>query len=68
MILQAGRPTGPETPDLPPTGPDLPVPGDPVAPDVYPDPMPDPQPVPTQDPERVPPGEITPPIQGSAQA
>lgn len=50
----------PETPDLPPTGPDLPVPGEPVQPDV----QPDPQPIPTQDPQQTPPGEITPPIHG----
>lgn len=63
--LHLGRP---ETPDLPPSQPDLPVPGDPVQPDVQPDPMPDPmpdpQPIPTQDPQQIPPGEITPPIQG----
>lgn len=59
--LHLGRP---ETPDLPPPEPDLPVLGDPVQPDVQPDPMPDPLPVPPQDPQQVPPGEITPPIHG----
>jgi hypothetical protein len=57
-----GRPD--EGPDLPAPDPELPVPGDPVDPDVYPDPMPDPQPVPPQDPQHPPPGEITPPVYG----
>lgn len=57
-----GRPG--EEPDLPPEKPDLPIPGEPVPPDVYPDPMPDPMPVPPQDPQQVPPGKITPPIHG----
>jgi hypothetical protein len=57
-----GIPRPGESPDLPPTGPDLPVPGEPTRPDVYPDPLPDPQPVPPQDPQQPPPGEITPPI------
>lgn len=60
-MLFAGRP------DLPPPEPDLPVPGDPVKPDIYPDPMPDPQPVPPQDPELPPPGRITPPVRASGQ-
>jgi hypothetical protein len=64
MDIHLGRPTGPDSPDLPPSEPDLPVPGDPVEPDVYPDPMPDPRPVPPQDPMHPPPGEITPPIHG----
>ena len=51
-------------PDLPPSEPDLPVPGDPVEPDTYPDPMPDPQPVPPQDPQLPPPGRINPPVRG----
>ena len=58
-MLFAGRP------DLPPSEPDLPVPGDPVEPDIYPDPMPDPQPVPVQDPQLPPPGRITPPVRAS---
>lgn len=52
------------TPDLPPSEPVLPVPGEPEQPDVYPDPMPDPQPIPPQDPQQPPPGEITPPVHG----
>ena len=51
-------------PDLPPSEPDLPVPGDPLGPDTYPDPMPDPQPVPPQDPQVPPPGRINPPVRG----
>jgi hypothetical protein len=58
----AGRPG--ESPDLPPSQPDLPVPGDPIQPDVHPDPMPDPERIPPQDPQQVPPGEITPPVHG----
>jgi hypothetical protein len=58
------RPRPGEEPDLPPSQPELPVPGDPVGPDVYPDPMPDPQPVPPQDPQPPVPGEITPPVYG----
>jgi|GEM_PF-4711509 len=54
----------PESPDLPPSEPSLPVPGEPAQPDVQPDPMPDPQPIPTQDPQQIPPGEITPPVHG----
>ncbi|RZA28011.1 MAG: hypothetical protein EOP02_08690 [Proteobacteria bacterium] len=60
--LSMGRPE--EAPDLPQPEPDLPVPGNPDAPDVYPDPMPDPQPVPPQDPIQSPPGEIMPPVYG----
>jgi hypothetical protein len=62
--MQAYHLGRPDAPDLPPSEPDLPVPGDPVQPDVQPDPMPDPQPIPTQDPQQIPPGEITPPVQG----
>ena len=68
LSIVAGRPPGPDDPDLPPSEPDLPVPGDPVEPDVYPDPMPDPLPVPPQDPHTPSPGEITPPIYGKAAA
>lgn len=56
QMFAGGRPG--EEPDLPPSQPDLPVPGDPSGPDVYPDP----QPVPPQDPIPPGPGEITPPI------
>jgi hypothetical protein len=59
--LQMGRP------DLPPMEPDLPVPGEPVTPDIYPDPMPEPQPIPPQDPQQPPPGEITPPVHGAGR-
>lgn len=63
MVYDAfGRPD--EGPDLPSPDPELPVPGDPVEPDVFPDPMPDPQPVPPQDPQQPPPGKVTPPVHG----
>lgn len=54
----------PETvpPDLPPSAPDLPVPGQPSDPEL-PDPRPDTVPIPVQDPERIPPGTVTPPIE-----
>lgn len=52
------------TPDLPPTEPDLPVPGEPVPPDL-PNPHPDPQPVPPQDPHQPPPGKVTPPVRAA---